>query len=356
MMELVSSSTQKWTMVLARDLAADGRFVYAVKSTGIFCRPSCPSRRPRRDQVEFFKSPAEAQQAGYRPCRRCKPQQGNAQTEKVNAACRYIEANLDNTLHLNELARQVALSPFHFQRLFKRTLGISPREYQQARRAERFRNGLRSAARVTDAIYDAGYSSTSRAYETSATRLGMTPSAFRRGGEGTEIGFTVTDTDLGKLLIAATAKGICSVRFGESEAELLRDLQSEFTAATLKRSDQKLQQLSSDVCGLLSGAFISRDIPLDIRGTAFQQQVWNALRSIPPGETRSYATIAQDIGKPKAVRAVANACAANPVAIVVPCHRVVQKNGSLAGYRWGVERKAALLKNEQRHRLVPSRT
>jgi AraC family transcriptional regulator of adaptative response/methylated-DNA-[protein]-cysteine methyltransferase len=215
---------------------------------------------------------------------------------------------------------------------------------------------LRSAASITDAIYDAGYSSSSRAYETSATRLGMTPSAFRRGGEGTEIGFTVTDTDLGKLLIAATAKGICSVRFGESEAELLRDLQSEFTAATLKRSDQKLQQLSSDVCGLLSGAFISRDIPLDIRGTAFQQQVWNALRSIPPGETRSYATIAQDIGKPKAVRAVANACAANPVAIVVPCHRVVQKNGSLAGYRWGVERKAALLKNEQRHRLVPSRT
>lgn len=356
MMELVSSRTQKWTMVLAKDLAADGTFVYAVKSTGIFCRPSCPSRRPRRDQVEFFKSPAEAQQAGYRPCRRCKPQQGNAQTEKVNTACRYIEANLDTTVHLNELARQVALSPFYFQRLFKRTLGISPRQYQQARRAEKFRKELRSATRVTDAIYDAGYSSSSRAYETSSRQFGMSPAAFQRGGDGAEVDFTVAETDLGKLLIAATPKGICSVRFGENEAELVRDLQNEFTAATMKRSDHKLQELASDICALLSNAFISRDIPLDIRGTAFQQQVWNALRRIPAGETRSYAAIAQEIGKPKAVRAVANACAANPVAVVVPCHRVVQKDGSLAGYRWGVERKAALLKNEQRHGPVPSRT
>jgi AraC family transcriptional regulator of adaptative response/methylated-DNA-[protein]-cysteine methyltransferase len=356
MMELVSTRTQKWTMVLAKDLAADGTFVYAVKSTGIFCRPSCPSRRPRREQVEFFKSPAEALEAGYRPCRRCRPQQENVQTEKVKAACRYIEANLESTLHLNKVAHRIGLSPFHFQRLFKRTLGISPREYQQARRAEKFRNGLRSAVRITDAIYDAGYSSSSRAYESSAIQLGMTPSAFQRGGEGAEIDYTVADTDLGKLLIAATARGVCSVRFGKAEAELVRDLQNEFPAAKLEGSDRKLQQLASDLSALLRGAFISRDIPLDIRGTAFQQQVWNALRSIPSGETRSYAAIAQEIGKPKAVRAVANACAANPVAVIVPCHRVVQKNGSLAGYRWGVERKAALLKNEQRHDLVPSRT
>ena len=355
MMELVSSSTEKWTMVLARDLSADGTFVYAVKSTGIFCRPSCPSRRPRRDQVEFFKSPDQAQQAGYRPCRRCRPQQGNAQAEKVNAACRYIEENLDSSLHLDELGEQVGLSPFHFQRLFKRVLGISPREYQQARRAERFRSGLRLSARVTDAIYNAGYSSSSRAYETSAMRLGMTPSAFQRGGEGAEIGFTVADTDLGKLLIAATERGVCSVRFGENEAALVRDLQNEFAAATLKRCDRKLQQLSSDVCALLTDA-MPREIPLDIRGTAFQQQVWNALRRIPAGETRSYAAIAAEIGNPKAVRAVANACASNPVAVIVPCHRVVQKDGSLAGYRWGVERKAALLKKEKQLAAVPSRT
>jgi AraC family transcriptional regulator of adaptative response/methylated-DNA-[protein]-cysteine methyltransferase len=352
MMELVSSSGQKWTMVLARDLAADGTFVYGVKSTGIFCRPSCPSRRPSRDQVEFFKSPAEAQQAGYRACRRCQPQQGNTQIERVKAACRYIEANLDSTLQLNELASRVGLSQFHFQRLFKRVLGISPREYQQARRAEKFRSGLRSSVRVTDAIYDAGYSSSSRAYETGAIQLGMTPSAFQRRGEGAAIGFTVVDTDLGKLLIATTDRGICSVRFGENEAELIRDLQADFAAAILKRSDEKLQQLSRDVSRLLQGTGISRDIPLDIRGTAFQRQVWNALRRIPAGETRSYAAIAQEIGRPKAVRAVANACAANPVAVVVPCHRIVQKNGSLGGYRWGVERKTALLKRERLGRPV----
>jgi AraC family transcriptional regulator of adaptative response/methylated-DNA-[protein]-cysteine methyltransferase len=348
MMELVSSTSEKWTMVLARDLAADGTFVYAVKSTGIFCRPSCPSRRPRREQVEFFKSSAEAQQAGYRACQRCRPQQENLQAGKVKSACRYIEENLDSTLHLNEVARHVGLSPFHFQRLFKRTLGISPREYQQARRAEKFRKGLRSTARVTDAIYDAGYSSSSRAYETSATQFGMTPSAFQRGGTGTEIGFTVIETDFGKVLIAATGRGVCSVRFGESEAELVRALKEEFPAASVKRNDQKLREAASSIAALLGDASIPREIPLDIRGTAFQQQVWNALRRIPAGETRSYAAIAQEIGKPKAVRAVANACAANPVAVVIPCHRVVQKDGTLAGYRWGAERKAALLRNERR--------
>ena len=276
--------------------------------------------------------------------------------ERIEKAIGYIKRHFQQQPDLDEVARQVYLSPFHFQRLFKRTLGISPREYQQARRAEKFRTGLRSAARVTDAIYDAGYSSSSRAYETSAAQFGMTPSVFQRGGEGAEIDFSIVKTKLGKVLIAATGRGVCSVRFGESEAELVRDLQQEFAAATLKRSDQKLQRVSSDVCALLSDAFISRDIPIDIRGTAFQQQVWNALRRIPPGETRSYAAIAEAIGRPKAVRAVANACAANPVAVVIPCHRVVQKDGSLSGYRWGAERKAALLKNEQQHNRERSGT
>lgn len=346
MMELVSSSNQKWTMVLARDLSADGEFVYAVKSTGIFCRPSCPSRRPRREQVEFFNSPAEAQHAGYRACRRCTPQEANAQIDKVKAACSYIEHNLESALGLHAIASHVELSPFYFQRLFKRTLGISPRQYQQARRAEKFRASLRGQARVTDAIYEAGYSSSSRAYETSAWQFGMTPSQFQRKGEDIRIGFTIISSDLGKLLIAATPRGVCSVRFGESEATLIRDLKQEFQAAELRRDDAALRAAAEQVSGLLNGASFARDIPVDVQGTAFQQQVWNALRRIPRGQTRSYAEIAQTIGKSRAVRAVANACAANPTAVIVPCHRVVQKNGSLAGYRWGVERKAALLRKE----------
>lgn len=354
MMEFVSSSqNQKWTMVLARDLAADGDFVYAVKSTGIFCRPTCPSRRPRREQVEFFDSSAEAQQAGYRPCRRCTPEQSNAQTETIKDACRYIERNLDETLHLAEMAQHAGLSPFHFQRLFKRALGITPRQYQQARRAEKFKTSLHGASSVTDAIYDAGYSSSSRAYETSTSHLGMTPAEFQQRGKGAEIKFTVIATSLGKLLIAATARGVCCVRFGGSEQVLARELEQEFSAATLKRRDEELQGIAAEICGLIEGATLPREIPLDIRGTVFQQIVWNALRQIPSGETRSYEAVARSIGKPRAVRAVANACGANPVAVVVPCHRVVQKNGSIAGYRWGVERKAALL-NKERERYAES--
>ena len=347
-MQLMISSNQKWTMVLARDMKADGRFVYAVKSTGIFCRPSCPSRRPRRNQVEFFDSPSDAQRAGYRACRRCTPAERNAQIAKVEAACRYIDENLDNTLRLVEIARHAGMSPFHFQRLFKRILGISPRQYQQSKRSEKFKKALHTQPRITDAIYEAGYSSSSRAYESGTARLGMTPSAFRRKGEGVQIGFTVVDTPLGKLLIAATPRGLCSVRFGGSETGLARELRQEFQAATVRRDDQALQPLAAHVKDLLGKGAGTREVPLDIRGTAFQLMVWNTLRQIPRGETRSYSEIARQIGKPKSVRAVANACGANPVAVVVPCHRVVQKNGSLAGYRWGVERKAALLTSERR--------
>lgn len=349
-LQTTGSLNQKWSLVLARDARADGRFVYAVRSTGVFCRPSCPSRRPKRENVEFFDSPAQAQQAGYRACIRCTPLERNRQAQKIEAACRYIDENLDVTLSLTAISRHVAISPFHFQRLFKRMLGISPRQYQQARRAGKFRQALLNEGRVTDAIYEAGYSSSSRAYESIPAQLGMTPSAFRRKGEGVEIRYTVQPSELGKLLIATTERGVCAVRFGEGDAALLRDLKHDFGAASISRDDRALAPVAEQVKHLMEGSAATANIPIDIQGTAFQQLVWETLRKIPAGETRSYAEVAVSIGRPKAVRAVAGACASNPVALVVPCHRVVHKNGSLSGYRWGVKRKAALLESERKHK------
>src|SRR5215467_12011807 len=277
-MQTQSKNDERWNLVLARDANADGQFVYAVKSTGVFCRPSCPSRRPRRENVEFFDSPAQAQQAGYRACRRCTPMERDRQTQKIEAACRYIDENLDITLSLTAISRHVAVSPFHFQRLFKRILGISPRQYQQAKRAGKFRQALLTEGRVTDAIYEAGYSSSSRAYESIPAQLGMTPSAFRRKGEGVEISYTVLATELGQLLIATTERGVCSVRFGESDAGLLRELKQDFGAAEIRRDDQALEPIAEHVKELLSGSSAPQNIPVDIQGTAFQQQVWETLR------------------------------------------------------------------------------
>jgi len=346
-MQSSSKTTQeKWTLVLAREPRADGRFVYAVKSTGIFCRPSCPSRRPRRELVEFFDSPAEAQQAGYRACRRCTPAERSAHIQRVEAACRYMEANLDLTLNLATVSRRVGMSPFYFQRLFKRVLGISPRQYQQARRSGKLKSALQSQERITDAIYEAGYGSSSRVYENIPAQLGMTPTQFRHNGRGTEIRYAILTTEMGKLLIATTPRGLCSVRFGQSEALLAAELRREFREAEIRRDEPGLQPLAAQIRELLRGAAQSSEIALDIQGTAFQQLVWTALRRIPRGETRSYAQIAKSIGKPSSARAVARACAQNPVAVVVPCHRVVHANGNLAGYRWGVKRKAGLLESE----------
>jgi AraC family transcriptional regulator of adaptative response/methylated-DNA-[protein]-cysteine methyltransferase len=303
--------------------------------------------------VEFFDSPAQAQQAGYRACRRCTPAERNLQIQRVEAACRYIDANLETTLSLAAIARHIKMSPFYFQRLFKRILGISPREYQQARRAGKFKSALSSDLRITDAIYEAGYSSSSRAYENLPAQLGMTPTEFRNQGEGTEIRYAILPTELGKLLLATTARGLCAARFGESDAALAAELRREFRAAEIHRDERGLLTLGARIQEMLRGTANSAEIPLDIQGTAFQQMVWSALRRIPRGETRSYGQIASIIGKPKAVRAVANACASNPVAVVVPCHRVVEKGGKLAGYRWGVKRKAALLERESgRARVV----
>jgi AraC family transcriptional regulator of adaptative response/methylated-DNA-[protein]-cysteine methyltransferase len=346
-MQIIANSDQLWTLVLTRDRNADGRFVYAVKSTGVFCRPSCPSRRPRREQVEFFPSPAQAQDAGYRPCRRCVPNEGNPQMRKVEAACRYLDQNADTGISLSALARHVGASPSYFQRLFKRMLGISPHQYQQARRAGKFKDALQNEGRITDAIYEAGYGSSSRAYESIPAQLGMTPTAFRNNGQGAEIRYCTFASEFGRMLLATTPRGVCAVRFGESDAALARGLSRDFRAANILRDDQSLRPLVIRVQQLLLGSLDPLRIPLDIRGTVFQQLVWNALRRIPRGETRTYSEIASAIGRPKAVRAVAGACAANPVALVVPCHRVIQKGGKLSGYRWGVKRKAALLASER---------
>ncbi len=335
----------KWQQVLARDARQDGRFVFAVRTTGVFCRPSCPSRRPRRDSVEFFAGPREAERAGYRACLRCKPTQVSEQAQYVLRARQLLD-NAEGVVTLAYLSKQVGLSPFHLQRLFKRATGLSPREYQSARRMHQIKTQLRQGEDVTTALYDAGFSSPSRLYENSNGHLGMTPGTYRRGGAGATIAFAIVPTPLGRMLVAATGRGLCAVRFGESATELKRDLRDEFHAAELHRDDAEMGRYIEPLLASLRGENTTVDLPLDVRATAFQKKVWEALRRIPRGETRSYADVARQIGDPQAVRAVARACASNPVALAVPCHRVVRSDGDLAGYRWGIERKKKLLEGE----------
>lgn len=336
----------QWHHVLARDARQDGCFVFAVRTTGIYCRPSCPSRRPRRDSVEFFATTQEAERAGYRACLRCKPTQASDQARYVLRARQLLD-QAGGSLTLAQLSKRVGLSRFHLQRLFKRATGLSPREYQLARRVQQIKTGLRKGEDVTTALYEAGFSSPSRLYENSNQQLGMTPGTYRRGGAGINITFAVAASPLGRVLIAATERGLCAVRFGDSGVELERELRSEFHAANLHRDDAALRPYLEPLMASLRGENTVIDLPLDIRATAFQKKVWDALRHIPKGETRSYAQVARDIGEPRAVRAVANACASNPVAVAVPCHRVVRSDGDLAGYRWGTERKKKLLQAER---------
>ena len=341
---------------MERDARQDGRFVFAVRTTGVYCRPSCPSRRPRRDSVEFFPDPRQAEQAGYRACLRCKPTEISAQAQSVMRARQMLDA-AEGVLTLAELSKRVGVSPFHLQRLFKRATGLSPREYQSARRMQQVKHGLRKGDDVTTALYDAGFGSPSRLYEKAGQQLGMTPGTYRRGGAGATIQYAIVPSPLGRLLVAATARGLCAVRFGESASELERELREEFPAAQVQRDDAALQPYLQPLLASLRGENVTMDLPLDIRATAFQKKVWDALREIPVGQTRSYSEVARAIGDPKAVRAVATACASNPVALAVPCHRVVRSDGELAGYRWGIERKKKLL--EQEHgaaRLSVSRT
>jgi AraC family transcriptional regulator, regulatory protein of adaptative response / methylated-DNA-[protein]-cysteine methyltransferase len=343
-----SNHNDLWQAVQGRDASQDGKFVFAVSSTGVYCRPSCPSRRPRRENVSFFRQPADAEQAGYRACLRCRPKSAsNGQISTVKAICRYIEQHLDEPLTLARLSAEFHQSPFHLQRTFKAVLGISPRAYADSCRMNQLKSHLRAGHSVTRALYDAGYSSSSRLYEKTASQLGMTPDKYRRGAIAAQIRYTFTDSPLGRMLIAATNKGICAVQFADSDAELEEGLKREFPFAIRRRDDDALREWKDHLLGQMRGQQLNSALPLDIQATAFQRKVWSYLQSIPFGETRSYAAVAKAIGRPSASRAVARACATNPVAVAIPCHRVVRQGGDTGGYRWGLDRKKALLQMEQ---------
>jgi AraC family transcriptional regulator of adaptative response/methylated-DNA-[protein]-cysteine methyltransferase len=342
------SDDAMWAAVLDHDATADGAFLYGVMTTGVYCRPSCPSRRPLRANVRFFVDAVGAQAAGLRACKRCRPDEDSIaerHAEAVARACALI-AESEELPSLDALADAAGLSRFHFHRVFKALTGVTPKAYGEAHRAERLRGELDDGANVTEAIYGAGFGSNGRFYAVSNGRLGMKPSAYRKGGAGARIRFAVGQTSLGAILVAATTKGVCAIQFGEDPDALVRALQDRFHKAELVGADEDFEALVARVVGLVEGAVDAGDLPLDIQGTAFQERVWRALRDIPKGSTASYADIAASIGAPKAVRAVAQACAANPMAVLIPCHRVVRSDGALSGYRWGVERKRALLQRE----------
>ena len=342
---------QRWQAVIARDAAYDNQFVFAVSSTGIYCRPSCAARRPRRENVRFFLSPIEAEQAGYRACLRCRPLAvgGSAQLKIVKAVCRYIERHLDEPVTLSRLGEEFHQSPFHLQRTFKSVLGITPREYADSCRMNQLKQNLRAGHSVTRAMYDAGYGSRSRLYERTSSQLGMTPDKYRRGAIAARVRYTYTHSPIGRMLIAATDKGICTIQFADTDEELEQGLKHEFPFASRRRDDAWLEEWKQTVLRRLRGEQMKAELPLDIQATAFQRRVWSYLQAIPLGETRSYQQVAKSIGQPTAARAVARACATNPVAIAIPCHRIVRESGEMGGYRWGIERKKALLKMEAEH-------
>lgn len=340
----------RWAAVTRHDPAADGVFYYSVATTGVYCRPSCAARQPRRENVAFHDSCAAAERAGFRPCKRCRPNEpslAQRHAEAVARACRAIE-HAEEPPTLEALAGAAGLSTYHFHRLFKAATGVTPKAYASAHRARRVQQELGRAATVTAAIYDAGYNSSSRFYEHADEHLGMTPTAYRDGGRDTEIRFAVGQCSLGAILVAATARGVCAIQFGDDPATLVRALQDRFPKARLEGGDPGFERLVAQVVGFVEAPAQGLDLPLDVRGTAFQERVWQALRTIAAGSTASYAEIAGRIGSPRAVRAVAQACAANPVAVAIPCHRVVRTDGALSGYRWGVERKRELLRREAR--------
>jgi AraC family transcriptional regulator of adaptative response/methylated-DNA-[protein]-cysteine methyltransferase len=345
----------RWKALASRDHAADGTFVYGVTSTGIFCRPSCPSRRPRADRVRFFDTTVEAKQAGFRACKRCRPETVGVSVPGIDAVRRasaYLATHAGETVTLGHLARVASMSAHHLQRRFKAIVGLSPREFQSAIRAGKLRTSLRDGRDVTTAIYEAGYGSPSRVYEAAPTGKGMSLSNYRRGGAGMNIRYSTISSPIGNVLVAATENGVCAVKIGDSAAALVRDLRGEYPAATIEVETRPRHEWVKAIASHLRGDSPSLDLPIDVKATAFQWKVWRALQQIPYGETRQYAQVAKSIGKPAAVRAVAKACATNPVALVVPCHRVTPKAGGTGGYRWGVQRKEKLLSAE-RSRRVP---
>ncbi|WP_313705529.1 bifunctional DNA-binding transcriptional regulator/O6-methylguanine-DNA methyltransferase Ada [Massilia sp.] len=344
-----ASDEARWAAVQGRERAADGVFYYSVRTTGVYCRPSCAARPARRENVAFHASREAAESAGFRPCLRCRPDLpplAERQAQAVAAACRLIATSAEEP-GLDALAAAAGMSRFHFHRLFRQHAGVTPKAYAAAQRAARVRDGLAQGAPVTDALYAAGFNSSSRFYAGAEAMLGMAPARFRKGGTGEEIRFAVGACSLGAILVAATGQGICAILMGDDPERLVRDLQDRFPTARLLGGDAEFETLVAQVVGFVEAPRIGPDLPLDVRGTAFQRRVWEALRAIPAGETVSYTELARRIGAPAAVRAVAGACAANPVAVAIPCHRVVRNDGALSGYRWGIERKAALIAREK---------
>ena len=339
---------ERWTAVVRRDRAASGAFFYSVSTTGVYCRPGCSARQPRREHVRFHASCGEAEAHGFRPCRRCRPNEpsiAERHAQAVAGACRLIDS-AGETPHLDTLAAAAGMSRSHFHRVFKSATGCTPRAYAAARRADRMREALRRSGTVTDAIYDAGFNSNGRFYAATADILGMTPGSFRRGGAGETIRFAVAGCSLGAILVAATAKGVCSILLGDDPDTLVHDLEDRFPNAELAGGDRDFEALIARVVGFVEAPGFALDLPLDIRGTTFQQRVWRALRDIPGGSTATYREIAERTGAPDAARAVARACASNPLAVAIPCHRVIRSDGALGGYRWGVDRKRTLLARE----------
>ena len=341
-----------WQATLARDATADGTFVYAVNSTRIYCRPSCASRKPARRHVTFFPTSEAAERAGFRPCRRCRPQEAagvDGRVALVKRACRLIDENTEERLSLDAISRAVGLSPHRLRRAFKHVTGITPREYAEARRLGRFKKRLREGTSVTHALYDAGYGSSSRVYEHAKERLGMTPGTYRRGGPGLRIEYAIANSPVGRLLVAATPRGVCAVYLGDPDSDqaLVDALSDEYPAASLSQANGGVRRWIGLILQHLDGKQLQINLPIDVKATAFQHRVWQQLRVIPYGETRSYREIAERLGAPRAARAVGRACATNPVSLVVPCHRAVREDGGLGGYRWGVDRKKRLLAHER---------
>jgi AraC family transcriptional regulator of adaptative response/methylated-DNA-[protein]-cysteine methyltransferase len=342
------SPEEMWDAVRRRDSSYDRLFYLGVKTTGVYCRPSCASRPPKRENVSFYPSPEAAEQAGYRACKRCRPDltaKPDRQLEAVKRACARIAA-AEEAPSLADLAAEAGMSPYHFHRVFQKVAGVTPKAYAAAELSRRAARNLRTAGTITEAIYDAGFNSSSRFYETATARLGMTPTKVRRGGEGAKIRFAVGEASLGAVLVAATDRGVCAIMLGDDPDELARELQDRFPRAELVGGDKDFERTVALVVGLVEAPGQKLDLPFDIRGTAFQQQVWQALRAIPAGKTATYAEVAKAVGRPKAVRAVGQAIGANPLAVAIPCHRVVRTDGDLCGYRWGVERKRKLLDRE----------
>ncbi len=338
----------RWTSLFNRDVEADGTFVYSVKTTGVYCRPSCASRLPKPENVRFHSNPEQAERAGFRPCKRCKPNQLSIRQQHAQAmadACRLLDL-CEEQPRLKDLAASAGISTYHFHRLFVSITGVTPKEYAAAARVRRVRATLTKGGTITDAIYEAGYNSNSQFYTTSGEALGMTPATFRAGGRGAQIRFAVGQCSLGSLLVAQSERGVCAILIGDDPNQLIRDVETRFPNAGIVAGGAEFNELVAKVVGLVEAPNIGIDLPLDIRGTAFQQRVWQALRNIPVGSTATYTDIANQLGVPKSVRAVAQACAANALAVAIPCHRVVRMDGDLAGYRWGVERKRALLERE----------